>query len=83
VSVTGPGGVGKTRLALRVAADLVSELGDGVVSVDQSPVHDPAQVEAAVARALGVRAVSRRPLREIVPATLPVSSPAAAPASTS
>src|SRR6516165_4008410 len=53
VSAVGPGGVGKTRLALTVAADLASDLEDGVWFVDLVPVTDPAMVGSAVAAALG------------------------------
>ena len=53
VSAVGPGGVGKTRLALTVAADLASDFEDGVWFVDLVPVTDPAMVGSAVAAALG------------------------------
>ncbi|MFJ3584307.1 ATP-binding protein [Streptomyces sp. NPDC090127] len=54
VTAVGPGGVGKTRLALAVAADLADEFADGVWFVDLVPVTDPERVGAAVAAALGV-----------------------------
>ena len=54
VTAVGPGGVGKTRLALAVAADLASGFEDGVWFVDLVPVTDPAMVGSAVAAALGV-----------------------------
>jgi class 3 adenylate cyclase len=54
VTLTGPGGVGKTRLALQVAAELVGEFGDGVWLVELAPVGDPAAVPDAVATVLGV-----------------------------
>ena len=53
VTAVGPGGVGKTRLALAVAADLASDFEDGVWFVDLVPVTDPAMVGAAVMGALG------------------------------
>ena len=46
--------MGKTRLALQVAAELAGEFGDGVWLVDLAPVGDPAAVADAVATALGV-----------------------------
>jgi predicted ATPase/DNA-binding CsgD family transcriptional regulator len=54
VTAVGPGGVGKTRLALAVAADLARDFEDGVWFVDLAPVTDPAMVGSAVAAALGV-----------------------------
>ncbi|HKA98700.1 MAG TPA: LuxR C-terminal-related transcriptional regulator [Streptosporangiaceae bacterium] len=54
VTAVGPGGVGKTRLALAAAADLASGFEDGVWFVDLVPVTDPAMVGSAVAAALGV-----------------------------
>lgn len=55
LTLTGPGGVGKTRLALAVARDAAPAFAHGAVVVDLSPVRDPALVLAAVAQALGVR----------------------------
>jgi predicted ATPase len=54
VTLTGAGGVGKTRLALQVAAELASTFGDGVWLVELAPMGDPAAVADAVATALGV-----------------------------
>ena len=55
VTVTGPGGSGKTRLAGEVARQVAGRFEDGVWLVELAPVHDPEQVPAAVAAALGVR----------------------------
>ncbi len=54
VTATGPGGIGKTRLALAVAAGLAPGRADGAVFVDLSQVRDPAMVDAVVAEAVGV-----------------------------
>ena len=54
VTAVGPGGVGKTRLALSVAADLVDRFADGVWYVDLVPVTDPAMIAPAIADALGL-----------------------------
>jgi predicted ATPase len=54
VTLTGTGGVGKTRLAIQVAADLASRFADGVAFVSLASLKDPELVELTVARALGV-----------------------------
>lgn len=54
VTLTGPGGVGKTRLALQVAAEAADGFADGAFFVPLAPVHDPALVVPAMAQALGV-----------------------------
>jgi predicted ATPase/DNA-binding CsgD family transcriptional regulator len=54
VTAVGPGGVGKTRLALSVAADLIDRFADGVWYVDLVPVTDPAMIAPAIADALGL-----------------------------
>ena len=53
VTLTGPGGAGKTRLALAAAAELGPELRDGAVFVDLASVDDPALLGPALAQALG------------------------------
>ena len=55
VTLVGPGGVGKTRLALRVAGDLIEAYADGLWLVELAPVSDPLLVSQAVAAALAVR----------------------------
>src|SRR5215813_842607 len=50
VTLTGPGGMGKTRLALQAAADLIDRFEDGVFFVDLAPIREPESVLAAVAR---------------------------------
>src|SRR5580693_9185909 len=54
VTVTGPGGVGKTRLAGEVAERVADRFADGVWLVELTAVTDPAQVPSAVAASLGV-----------------------------
>jgi predicted ATPase/class 3 adenylate cyclase len=55
VTLTGPGGTGKTRLAIGVAAEAVARFRDGAFLVDLSAVTDPAVVPSKIATALGVR----------------------------
>jgi predicted ATPase/DNA-binding SARP family transcriptional activator/class 3 adenylate cyclase len=62
LSLTGPGGCGKTRLALQVAADLVEEYQDGAWLVELAPLLEPELVPEAVATALGVQEEPGRPL---------------------
>jgi predicted ATPase len=60
LTLTGPGGVGRTRLALQVAADLAPTFGDAMEFVDLASVRDPALVLPAIAQALGVREGAER-----------------------
>ncbi len=64
VTLTGPGGVGKTRLALQVGADLLDAFPDGVYFVGLAPVTDPRGVATALAAVLGLREEAGRPLDE-------------------
>jgi non-specific serine/threonine protein kinase len=70
LTLTGPGGVGKTRLALQVAADVAADFADGAVFVSLAPIRDPALVPSAVAHALGVRDAGDRPLVDQLAAAL-------------
>ncbi|GAA1884289.1 BTAD domain-containing putative transcriptional regulator [Actinomadura bangladeshensis] len=55
VTLVGPGGAGKTRLAAKVGADLAGRFPGGVWLVELAAVHDPADVPGAVAGVLGLR----------------------------
>ncbi len=55
VTLTGPGGTGKTRLAVEVAGRLLHRFDDGVYLVELAAVSDPAQVTSAVAQTLGIQ----------------------------
>ncbi len=68
VTAVGPGGVGKTRLALAVAGDTAGEFPDGVWFADLVPVTDPARVGAAVAAAVGAGEQPGRDVDDAVPA---------------
>jgi transcriptional regulator with XRE-family HTH domain len=66
VTLTGPGGIGKTRLALAIGSQLAVEFRDGVVFVDLAPLSDPGLVLPEVATALKVRETGGRPLSATV-----------------
>ncbi|MFN2223635.1 MAG: ATP-binding protein, partial [Candidatus Promineifilaceae bacterium] len=67
VTLTGPGGVGKTRLALQVARNLSNQYRDGVIFVDLSPISDPDLVAGRITRALGLKeGPARSPVDGIV-----------------
>src|SRR5207245_8394358 len=54
ITLSGVGGVGKTRLALEVGAEVAGEFPDGVWTVELASVGDPASVPAAIATVLGI-----------------------------
>jgi predicted ATPase/class 3 adenylate cyclase len=64
LTLTGPGGIGKTRLALRAAADGIDRFEDGIYFVDLSPVRDSGSVAAAIARAIGLSETRDDSLRD-------------------
>jgi transcriptional regulator with XRE-family HTH domain len=64
VTLTGPGGTGKTRLALEVGAHLQGTFNDGVVFVDLAPVREAQFVLPTLATTLGVGERTGQPLRE-------------------
>jgi predicted ATPase/class 3 adenylate cyclase len=66
VTLTGPGGAGKTRVGLQTAAALLNRIDDGVFLVLLAPISDPALVPATIAQALGLRAVADRPVLDVV-----------------
>jgi predicted ATPase/transcriptional regulator with XRE-family HTH domain len=66
VTLTGPGGVGKTRLALEVAGRTGDGFFDGVAFVALAPVADPALLVPTVAHALGLRESGGQPTRELL-----------------
>src|SRR5918999_2524805 len=64
LTLTGAGGSGKTRLALRAAGELLDAYPDGVFLVELAPITDPRLVPSAIAAAVGVRAEGRRPVTD-------------------
>src|SRR6266699_4252021 len=68
VTLTGPGGVGKTRLGLEVAAELLDDLADGVCFVPLAPISEPDLVVPALAQTLGIKEAGERPLLDLLQA---------------
>ncbi|MGI9058178.1 MAG: tetratricopeptide repeat protein [Ktedonobacteraceae bacterium] len=70
VTLTGPGGVGKTRLGLQVVAELCDHFTDGVFVVALAPVSQPTQVLSAIAQTLAIGEASDQPLFPFLQAAL-------------
>lgn len=60
VTLTGPGGIGKTRLALQAAAELSDGFANGLYFVDLAPLRDPVDVIPAIGQTLGLREEEHR-----------------------
>jgi len=70
LTLTGPGGIGKTRLALAAAAAMAPAFPDGVWFVDLSPLHEPGDIDAAIGQALKLGEVGTLSLARQVAAYL-------------
>jgi predicted ATPase/class 3 adenylate cyclase len=70
LTMTGPGGTGKTRLSLQVAAAAADEFPDGVWFVALEPVRDPTLVAGTIAHTLGAAESSARPAQDVLVDTL-------------
>ncbi len=70
LTLTGPAGVGKTRVALQAATDARDHYADGVVFVALAPIRDPNLVASAIAKALDARESGEQTLTESVIAAL-------------
>jgi predicted ATPase/DNA-binding CsgD family transcriptional regulator len=70
LTLTGPGGVGKTRLALAIADEVGDHFADGIVWVDLAPLTDPSLVPATVAATLGIPSGPERLVRDALIAHL-------------
>jgi class 3 adenylate cyclase len=64
LTLTGPGGTGKTRLALQIAAELIDSLSHGVFFVNLAPISEANLVPATIAQTLGLREGDRQTLME-------------------
>jgi predicted ATPase/DNA-binding CsgD family transcriptional regulator len=70
LTLTGPGGIGKTRLALQLATELESEFAGGICFVPLSPISDQNLVLPTIARAMDVPDFGNRPLPEVLELSL-------------
>ena len=70
LTLTGPGGIGKTRLGLQVAAKLSDAFPDGVYFVNLAPLSDPNFVVSAIAQTLAVKETAGQPLLDLLKASL-------------
>jgi predicted ATPase len=70
VTLTGPGGIGKTRLGLHVAAELADHFADGVFLVPLASARDPEQVLPAIAQTLAIGEASDQPLLALLKTAL-------------
>ncbi|MGZ3618125.1 MAG: LuxR C-terminal-related transcriptional regulator [Ktedonobacteraceae bacterium] len=70
VTLTGTGGIGKTRLGLKIAAELLDVFADGVYFVSLASISDPDLVIPTIAEALGIREVGDRILLDLLQAYL-------------
>ena len=59
MTLTGPGGTGKTRLGLQVAADVIDRFADGAFFVGLAPISDPGLVASTIALAIGIETGTR------------------------
>jgi predicted ATPase/class 3 adenylate cyclase len=66
VTLTGPGGTGKTRLSLQVAADASDAFADGVRFVSLAAVRDPGLVASQIATSVGLIEAGNRPTRDLL-----------------
>jgi len=62
ITLVGVGGIGKTRLALQVASEVMDAFGDGIWLVELASINDPSLVPASVAQVLGIHERTRTPL---------------------
>ncbi len=70
LTITGPSGVGKTRLGLQVAEDLLERFDDGVWLVELAAIRDPALVAPSIAQALGLREAAGQAPPDLLKTTL-------------
>lgn len=70
LTLTGPGGAGKTRLSLQVGADIIDEFANGVWFVELAPLTDPVQLQQEILKELGIKEETKKTLEETLIAYL-------------
>lgn len=70
VTLTGPGGTGKTRLSQQIAAEMLDDFPDGAWFVDLAALSDPALVLSTIAQTLGLKELADQPIAEMLAASL-------------
>jgi predicted ATPase/DNA-binding CsgD family transcriptional regulator len=70
VTLTGTGGIGKTRLALQLVTELLADFADGVYFVSLAPISDPDLVVPTIAQTLEIKETGARPLLDLLTAFL-------------
>jgi predicted ATPase/DNA-binding winged helix-turn-helix (wHTH) protein len=75
ITLTGPGGTGKTRLAVQAASDALDNFHAGVRFVNLAPLSDPTLVVSAIAQVMGIRETPGVPLIQVLKEKLPRSGP--------
>src|SRR5689334_17232912 len=66
VTLTGPGGVGKTRLGIQIANDLLSDFVDGVYFISLAPIRDPNLLISTIAQSLGLQEIGTSSILDIL-----------------
>ncbi len=64
LTLTGPGGTGKTRMAVQLASELLADFEDGVFFVDLAPIADATLVGSSIAQAMNVKEVPNEPISQ-------------------
>ena len=70
LTITGPGGVGKTRLALEMSREIHDEFSDGVIFVSLAQIQEPDTVLLAIAQQLGVREAGSQSISQLISGAL-------------
>jgi non-specific serine/threonine protein kinase len=70
LTITGPGGSGKSRIALKISAEEIDQFAGGILVIDLAPLQEPDLVLSAIAGTLGIREIPGEPLLETLKRTL-------------